>query len=304
MMLVSKQQADAESDARLMAALFGGGGGGEGGGEGGGGDASGLSPESMMDALYEEDEAIVEKSKLIPSHKQLDLNEDGEPLMLRFAYVDEIACIGCTFCADVARSTFYMDEQAGRARVFNQGGDEPDVIQEAIDTCPVNCITYVDLEDLQILESEREGQVINPASIGIPATWSVSMNAIPPTKAKAFNMAGSLACCNNCPGKGCEECPMYGVGRNPVYLARLEERAAKKEASGEAAREREEAAAAANVGKLFAAPEEELEEEEELSGAVVPTGGAPLDGSTLNALFGQAASFRSPPLSLRSSLSQ
>ena len=34
---------------------------------------------------------------------------------------------------------------------------------------------------------------------------------------------------------------MFGIGQNPVYLERLEERQAKKEASGEAEREREEA---------------------------------------------------------------
>jgi len=119
-------------------------------------------------------------------------------------YVDEPACIGCTFCATTARSTFYMNEDAGRARVFNQGGDDPEVVQEAIDTCPVNCISYVDLEDLVILETEREGLVINPMSMGIPATWSARMHSLPPTKAKLGNGNGPLTCCNNCPGRGCK----------------------------------------------------------------------------------------------------
>ena len=35
-----------------------------------------------------------------------------------------------------------------------------------------------------ILEQERDNQVINQASIGVPATWSVRINAMPPTKAK------------------------------------------------------------------------------------------------------------------------
>ena len=41
-------------------------------------------------------------------------------------------------------------------------------------------------------------------------------------------------------GKGCKDCPMYGVGLNPVYIARMEARQQKKEANGEAEREREE----------------------------------------------------------------
>ena len=72
----------------------------------------------------------------------------------------------------------------GRARVYNQGGDSDEVIDEAIDTCPVMCISYVDLEDLVILETEREGITINPASIGVPRTWAGSTSALAPTKAK------------------------------------------------------------------------------------------------------------------------
>ena len=44
---------------------------------------------------------------------------------------------------------------------------------------------------------------------------------------------------------------MFGVGRNPVYMARLEERQRKKEASGEAEAERVDAEIARKVGALF-----------------------------------------------------
>ena len=50
------------------------------------------------------------------------------------------------------------------------------------------------------------------------------------TKAKLGG--SSMMCCHNCPSRGCKDCPMYGVGLNPVYQARLEEREAKREASG------------------------------------------------------------------------
>ena len=229
--------------------------------------------QALFGRLDEEAEADVD----IPSHQQLDFNDDGEPKLLRFVYVDEPSCIGCTFCADVARSTFYMNDDAGRARVFHQGGDDPEIIQEAIDTCPVNCISYVDLEDLVILETEREGMTINPASIGIPATWSVSMNSLPPTRAKIFNgNGGALTCCNNCPSKGCKECPMYGVGLNPIYIERLEARQARKEASGEAAKERFDATNKQNLDAFFGGdtvPPASFDAEEQ-NGVVVPTGGA------------------------------
>ena len=44
---------------------------------------------------------------------------------------------------------------------------------------------------------------------------------------------------------------MFGVGENPVYLARLAEREARKEASGEAQQEREDQRRAALIGNLF-----------------------------------------------------
>ena len=90
--------------------------------------------------------------------------ETGEPLAARFVYVDEQSCIGCTYCSTTARNTFFMEDDYGRARVFNQQGDSDDLVLEAIDTCPVNCIHYVSYEDLQILEGERSTQVINNAA--------------------------------------------------------------------------------------------------------------------------------------------
>ena len=33
------------------------------------------------------------------------------------AYVDEAECIGCTYCASIARSTFHLQEGGFRVRV-------------------------------------------------------------------------------------------------------------------------------------------------------------------------------------------
>ncbi|AOX02778.1 MULTISPECIES: ferredoxin [Moorena] len=97
--------------------------------------------------------------------------ELGGILRQKGVYVDEITCIGCKHCAHVARNTFYMEEDHGRSRVFRQDGDSEEVIQEAIDTCPVDCIHWVDYTKLKNLEEERQYQVIPRA--GLPIEPSV-----------------------------------------------------------------------------------------------------------------------------------
>ena len=165
--VVMISQEDAESNARLVSALFG----------------------SIEDAA-----AAAESDTEIASHLKVQKDEEGQPVQLRFVYVEEIDCIGCQYCAQVARNTFFIEEDAGRARAFLQGGDEPDVIAEAIDACPVNCISYVDYEDLTILESEREGFTINQAQAGLRYGDNFGVNRRPVSAAKSSS--GSLTCCN------------------------------------------------------------------------------------------------------------
>lgn len=86
--------------------------------------------------------------------------ELGGMLRQRGVYVDEITCIGCKHCAHVARNTFYIEPDYGRSRVIRQDGDPEDIIQEAIDTCPVDCIHWVDYTELKKLETERQYQVM------------------------------------------------------------------------------------------------------------------------------------------------
>lgn len=100
-----------------------------------------------------------------PSRSGLE-PELGGQLRQKGVYVDEITCIGCLHCAHVAPNTFYIEEHYGRSRVFNQDGDTEEIIQEAIDTCPVNCIHWVDYTELKELEAERKHQVIK--NLGFP----------------------------------------------------------------------------------------------------------------------------------------
>jgi ferredoxin len=86
--------------------------------------------------------------------------ELGGVVRQRGVYVDEVICIGCKHCAHVARNTFYIEPDYGRSRVVRQDGDSEDVVQEAIDTCPVDCIYWLDYTDVKQREEERKYQVI------------------------------------------------------------------------------------------------------------------------------------------------
>ena len=77
----------------------------------------------------------------------------GGELKEKAVWVDEAACIGCQYCVHVATNTFIVDEDLGRARVIRQNGDDLEVVQEAMDTCPVDCMHWVDFEDLDRLEA-------------------------------------------------------------------------------------------------------------------------------------------------------
>tara|TARA_Y100001968_G_scaffold19894_1_gene15688 strand:- start:254 stop:673 length:420 start_codon:yes stop_codon:yes gene_type:complete len=90
----------------------------------------------------------------------------GGKLREKAVWVDERKCIGCTYCSSVATNTFAMEPEQGRARAFRQDGDSDELIQEAIDTCPVDCIEWVPFEDL-----DRLREVVNNhqfRNLGLP----------------------------------------------------------------------------------------------------------------------------------------
>ncbi|SRR5579883_213679 len=97
--------------------------------------------------------------------------ELGGAFRQKGVYVDEVTCIGCKHCAHVARNTFYIEPDYGRSRVVRQDGDSEELIQEAIDTCPVDCIHWVNYLELTQLEAERAYQVI--PLVGFPVDAAV-----------------------------------------------------------------------------------------------------------------------------------
>ena len=77
----------------------------------------------------------------------------GGELREKAIWVDEANCIGCQYCVHVANNTFIVDEDLGRARVIRQNGDTLETVQEAMDTCPVDCMHWVEFEDLERLDA-------------------------------------------------------------------------------------------------------------------------------------------------------
>ncbi|KAJ8901849.1 hypothetical protein NDN08_004054 [Rhodosorus marinus] len=165
---------------------------------------------------------------LIPSHQLVRRDADGETLKERFVYVEEQDCIGCSHCAMTARNTFFLENDYGRARAFQQEADPDELISEAIDTCPVSCIYFVPYDELVILEKEREGQEINNKQ-RLVGTSNSNKNI---SKSKVLSSASMR--CESCPQRGCQKCPMYGVGENPQYMAKLEAKEKKNKAKKQA----------------------------------------------------------------------
>jgi len=90
----------------------------------------------------------------------------GGALRQKAVWVDEPVCIGCRYCTHVASNTFLVEPDWGRSRAIRQDGDSTERIQEAIDTCPVDCIHWVSYEELPALEEETLHQ--QPLGLPIP----------------------------------------------------------------------------------------------------------------------------------------
>ena len=93
----------------------------------------------------------------------------GGALAERAVWVDEAVCIGCRYCAHVACNTFTIEPNLGRSRAIRQDGDSPERIQEAIETCPVDCIHWVAFDDLESVKDQLDSQELLPLGVPSPA---------------------------------------------------------------------------------------------------------------------------------------
>lgn len=62
--------------------------------------------------------------------------------MSRKVYIDEEECIGCASCEEICPEVFKLNEDTEKAEVINPEGGPEDLIEEAIETCPVECIYW------------------------------------------------------------------------------------------------------------------------------------------------------------------
>ncbi|MFW6115313.1 MAG: ferredoxin [Thermodesulfobacteriota bacterium] len=62
--------------------------------------------------------------------------------MAKRVYIDEDECIGCGTCEEICDEVFRLNEETEKAEVVEPEGGPEDLIQEAIDSCPVECIHW------------------------------------------------------------------------------------------------------------------------------------------------------------------
>lgn len=61
--------------------------------------------------------------------------------MAKKVMIDEEQCIGCEACVELCPAVFSFDDAAGKALV-NEGADaDEECVDEAIDSCPAECIS-------------------------------------------------------------------------------------------------------------------------------------------------------------------
>ena len=117
---------------------------------------------------------FVESAFLSPSKEKPAESSGNEPslggkLREKAVWVEESDCIGCLYCAHVASNTFLMIPETGRCRAIRQDGNTVELIQEAIDTCPVDCIHWVNFEDLISLKKRQLDSSVNRGIPQIPS---------------------------------------------------------------------------------------------------------------------------------------
>ncbi|KAL3143444.1 hypothetical protein ABBQ38_002261 [Trebouxia sp. C0009 RCD-2024] len=105
---------------------------------------------------HEDDYSGQPLSKWLVGHK---MGKNVDPDESRAVFVDECACIGCKMCVWCASGTFRIDAQHGRSRVYAQWVDNEDKIEDAIASCPVDCIHWVKKEQLPSLEYVMRNKV-------------------------------------------------------------------------------------------------------------------------------------------------
>lgn len=62
--------------------------------------------------------------------------------MAKAVYLVEDECTGCGLCEEICPDVFKLNEETDTAQVIKSEGGPEDLIQEAIDSCPAQCIHW------------------------------------------------------------------------------------------------------------------------------------------------------------------
>ena len=62
--------------------------------------------------------------------------------MARIVIVDQDECIGCGTCEGICPEVFQLNEETDTSEVIKPEGGPEDLIEEAIDSCPVEAIRW------------------------------------------------------------------------------------------------------------------------------------------------------------------
>jgi ferredoxin len=61
--------------------------------------------------------------------------------------INEDDCIGCGSCEAICPEVFKLDSKKGKSTVIRPEGGPNDLIEEAMEACPVSCISLVEAND-------------------------------------------------------------------------------------------------------------------------------------------------------------
>ncbi len=64
--------------------------------------------------------------------------------MGRRLLLDEECCLGCETCVELCPQVFAMDAEKEKAYVRSEAAGEEDCIEEAMASCPAECISWED----------------------------------------------------------------------------------------------------------------------------------------------------------------
>jgi ferredoxin len=84
----------------------------------------------------------LEKTERGSDESTLRTKQKEEEFTARRVVIDEDECALCGSCVEICPEVFAIRKDAGAAVVIKERGGREDLIQDAIDSCPVQCISW------------------------------------------------------------------------------------------------------------------------------------------------------------------